>query len=136
MIDTNKIDVHTHVVPPFWGEQLATHGGDPSGWALPAWSAGDHLRYMDDAISTARLRDRQVFIAGKTGTPAGASSSTWAQGTAGFERLRAMTPEAERAEITASPLDPHRVGRRLRITGLHEKTHAVLQRLKIEQITG
>ena len=42
----------------------------------------------------------------------------------------------DQAEITASPLDPHRVGRRLRITGLHEKTHAVLQRLKIEQITG
>ncbi|CAM3100632.1 amidohydrolase family protein [Tsukamurella hominis] len=56
MIDTNKIDVHTHVVPPFWGEQLATHGGDPSGWALPAWSAGDHLRYMDEnGIATSVL---------------------------------------------------------------------------------
>lgn len=74
------------------GSNVADVRLDPQLWLF-------HLRYMDDAISTARLRDRQAFIAGKTGTPAGASSSTWAQGTAGFERLRAMTPEAERAEF-------------------------------------
>ena len=74
------------------GSNIADVRLDPQLWLF-------HLRYMDDAISTARLRDRQAFIAGKTGTPAGASSSTWAQGTAGFERLRAMTPEAERAEF-------------------------------------
>lgn len=56
MSDTNKIDVHTHVVPPFWGEQLGAHGGDPSGWALPAWSADEHLRYMDEnGIATSVL---------------------------------------------------------------------------------
>lgn len=74
------------------GSNVADVRLDPQLWLF-------HLRYMDDAISTARLRDRQAFIAGKTGTPAGASSSTWAQGTAGFERLRAMTPEAEQAEF-------------------------------------
>jgi hypothetical protein len=26
-----RIDVHQHVVPPFWAKALPTHGGDPSG---------------------------------------------------------------------------------------------------------
>lgn len=48
MTSANRIDVHTHVVPPFWGEELPSHGGDPSGWALPKWSADAHLKFMDD----------------------------------------------------------------------------------------
>ncbi|MEZ5209938.1 amidohydrolase family protein [Gordonia sp. (in: high G+C Gram-positive bacteria)] len=52
----NRIDIHTHVIPPFWGEALAEHGGDPSGWALPTWSPDAHLRFMDDnAIETSML---------------------------------------------------------------------------------
>lgn len=43
----DRIDVHTHVVPPFWGEALPGHGGDPSGWTLPSWSAQSHLDFMD-----------------------------------------------------------------------------------------
>ena len=27
-----RIDVHTHLVPPFWAKELADHEGDPSGW--------------------------------------------------------------------------------------------------------
>jgi hypothetical protein len=27
----HRIDVHQHVVPPFWAKELSTHGGDPSG---------------------------------------------------------------------------------------------------------
>lgn len=42
-----RIDVHTHLVPPFWGSALPSHGGDPSGWTLPKWTPEDHLRYMD-----------------------------------------------------------------------------------------
>lgn len=39
-------------------------------------------------------------------------------------------------EIRASPLDPHRVGHTMSIAGLHEKTLATAQRLKIKQTTG
>ncbi|MEW2131281.1 amidohydrolase family protein [Streptomyces sp. NPDC005435] len=48
MANADRIDVHTHVVPPFWGQALPSHGGDPSGWATPAWSPEAHLAYMDD----------------------------------------------------------------------------------------
>jgi 6-methylsalicylate decarboxylase len=45
----NRIDVHTHLVPPFWADELKGHGGDPSGWASPSWSVEMLLRYMDDS---------------------------------------------------------------------------------------
>ncbi|RZU37513.1 aminocarboxymuconate-semialdehyde decarboxylase [Streptomyces sp. BK022] len=48
MPNAARVDVHTHVVPPFWGDALPSHGGDPSGWATPAWSPEAHLAYMDD----------------------------------------------------------------------------------------
>ncbi len=48
MTTADRIDVHTHVIPPFWGEALPDHGGDPSGWILPEWSSEAHLRLMDD----------------------------------------------------------------------------------------
>ncbi|MGW4494967.1 amidohydrolase family protein [Streptomyces sp. NPDC004376] len=48
MAKADRIDVHTHVVPPFWGEALPSHGGDPSGWTTPAWSPEAHLAYMDE----------------------------------------------------------------------------------------
>ncbi len=44
----NRIDVHTHLVPPFWASELKTHGGDPSGWGSPAWSPELLLKFMDD----------------------------------------------------------------------------------------
>ncbi|MEU9370511.1 amidohydrolase family protein [Streptomyces avermitilis] len=47
MADADRIDVHTHVVPPFWGEALPSHGGDPSGWPIPKWSPEAHLKFMD-----------------------------------------------------------------------------------------
>ena len=42
-----RIDVHQHVVPPFWAEGLDTHGGDPSGWHSPDWSPGAAIEFMD-----------------------------------------------------------------------------------------
>ncbi|MYV43153.1 amidohydrolase family protein [Streptomyces sp. SID1328] len=48
MPNAARIDVHTHVVPPFWAEELPSHGGDPSGWSTPAWSPEAHLAFMDD----------------------------------------------------------------------------------------
>src|SRR5258707_6532736 len=51
-----RIDVHHHLVPPFWGEALPSHGGDPSGWRTPAWSPDASLAFMDDQqIATAVL---------------------------------------------------------------------------------
>ncbi len=43
-----RIDVHTHLIPPFWAEELKSHGGDPSGWGSPEWSPDQLLRFMDD----------------------------------------------------------------------------------------
>jgi len=53
---SNRIDVHHHLVPPFWAEALSGHGGDPSGWHSPAWSADTSLAFMDaQRIATAVL---------------------------------------------------------------------------------
>jgi aminocarboxymuconate-semialdehyde decarboxylase len=41
MTGHHRIDVHSHVVPPFWAEQLESHGGDSSGTALPRWWSPD-----------------------------------------------------------------------------------------------
>ena len=43
-----RIDVHTHLIPPFWAEELKSHGGDPSGWGAPEWSPEQLLKFMDD----------------------------------------------------------------------------------------
>ncbi len=47
-MNKNRIDVHTHLIPPFWAEELKTHGGDPSGWGSPEWSPESVLRFMDE----------------------------------------------------------------------------------------
>jgi 6-methylsalicylate decarboxylase len=49
MTSKNRIDVHTHVVPPVWADALPSHGGDPSGWAGPAsaWSPERAIAFMD-----------------------------------------------------------------------------------------
>ncbi len=44
----HRIDVHTHLIPPFWAEELKSHGGDPSGWGAPEWSPEQLLKFMDD----------------------------------------------------------------------------------------
>ena len=44
---TGRIDVHTHLVPPFWAEGLKGHGGDPSGWGAPQWSPERLIGFMD-----------------------------------------------------------------------------------------
>jgi predicted TIM-barrel fold metal-dependent hydrolase len=52
----DRIDVHQHVVPPFWAEALPAHGGDPSGWKTPDWSPDSALAFMDSQqISTGVL---------------------------------------------------------------------------------
>ncbi|MDR8038692.1 2-hydroxy-1-naphthoic acid nonoxidative decarboxylase [Burkholderia cenocepacia] len=47
MSDRNRIDVHQHVVPPFWADALPAHGGDPSGWGSPTWSSESAIAFMD-----------------------------------------------------------------------------------------
>src|SRR3984893_11001535 len=46
-MSTRRIDFHQHVVPPFWAEALAAHGGDPSGWSSPAWTPENAIDFMD-----------------------------------------------------------------------------------------
>lgn len=63
-----RIDVHTHVVPPFWGEALPAHGGDPSGWTLPAWNPDTHVEFMDqNQIATSILSLTAPGVAGWQG---------------------------------------------------------------------
>ncbi len=31
-MNAHRIDIHTHLIPPFWAEELKSHGADPSGW--------------------------------------------------------------------------------------------------------
>ncbi|KVV21678.1 amidohydrolase [Burkholderia multivorans] len=47
MSDRKRIDVHQHIVPPFWADALPAHGGDSSGWSCPAWSVDSALAFMD-----------------------------------------------------------------------------------------
>jgi 6-methylsalicylate decarboxylase len=60
----HRIDVHQHVVPPFWAKALPDHGGDPSGQrsgdpshtVLPQWSPELAIDLMDSQeIATAIL---------------------------------------------------------------------------------
>ena len=65
-----RIDVHTHLIPPFWAEELKSHGGDPSGWGAPEWSPEQLLKFMDDeeiAVSVVSLTS--PGIEGWTGDP-------------------------------------------------------------------
>src|SRR6202049_1661815 len=49
-------DVPQHVVPPFYAKALPTHGGDPSGTAIPQWSPESAIDFMDSqAIATGIL---------------------------------------------------------------------------------
>ncbi|HWW07150.1 amidohydrolase family protein [Collimonas sp.] len=43
-----RIDVHQHVIPPFWAEGLLERGGDPSGWKSPDWTPESAIAMMDD----------------------------------------------------------------------------------------
>lgn len=43
----DRIDVHQHVVPPFWAKALSDNGGDPSGWASPSWTPDGAIDFMD-----------------------------------------------------------------------------------------
>ncbi|MGU7771894.1 amidohydrolase family protein [Burkholderia sp. MR1-5-21] len=47
MTTRRRIDVHQHVVPPFWADALPSHGGDPSGWGMPVWRPDNARDFMD-----------------------------------------------------------------------------------------
>jgi 6-methylsalicylate decarboxylase len=47
MSSAHRIDVHQHVVPPFYADALASHGGDPSGSVTPAWSPERAIDLME-----------------------------------------------------------------------------------------
>jgi hypothetical protein len=60
-----------------------------------------HLRFMDDALSRARLLSRKAWAEEKSGPPVETAKggSTWHQGTESFEILSKLTPVEERAEF-------------------------------------
>jgi predicted TIM-barrel fold metal-dependent hydrolase len=64
MNNNHRIDVHQHVLPPFWSEALNSNGGDPSGprsgdssnSVIPKWSPEGAIAQMDSLeISTGIL---------------------------------------------------------------------------------
>jgi predicted TIM-barrel fold metal-dependent hydrolase len=56
MTDPQRVDVHQHVVPPFYAEELPACGGDPSGSATPQWTPESAIEMMDSLqISTGIL---------------------------------------------------------------------------------
>lgn len=68
MTAPNRIDVHQHVVPPFWKDALPSHGGDPSGWNSPDWSPEAAIAFMDaQQISTGMLSLTAPGVTGWTG---------------------------------------------------------------------
>ncbi|SEO92181.1 aminocarboxymuconate-semialdehyde decarboxylase [Luteibacter sp. UNC138MFCol5.1] len=69
MSAANRIDVHQHVVPPFWSDALPAFGGDPSGWNSPAWSPEAAIAFMDSQqIATGVLSLTAPGITGWQGT--------------------------------------------------------------------
>jgi aminocarboxymuconate-semialdehyde decarboxylase len=48
MTSQDRIDVHSHVVPSFWADQLDSYGGDHSGTMTPTWWSPDGvIAFMD-----------------------------------------------------------------------------------------
>jgi aminocarboxymuconate-semialdehyde decarboxylase len=47
MSSEQRIDVHTHVIPPFWAQELPNHGGDASGTVIPDWTPDRAIAFMD-----------------------------------------------------------------------------------------
>src|ERR1700736_2270589 len=65
-----RIDIHQHIVPPFWAEALSAHGGDPSGWSSPAWTPENSIDFMDSQrIATAMLSLTAPGVTGWQGAP-------------------------------------------------------------------
>ncbi|KAG6550015.1 hypothetical protein Mapa_008527 [Marchantia paleacea] len=46
----HRIDLHTHILPPFYNDWLAEQGYGPA--TLPAWSPSLHLEYMESIGTT------------------------------------------------------------------------------------
>ena len=45
-----QTDVHCHMIPESYIEALKAHGMDmDEGFPIPSWSAGAHLKFMDEA---------------------------------------------------------------------------------------
>jgi 6-methylsalicylate decarboxylase len=69
MSSAHRIDVHQHVVPPFYAQALASHGGDPSGSITPDWSPQSALDFMDSQqIATGILSVSTPSVVGWTRT--------------------------------------------------------------------
>src|SRR5580693_7773598 len=65
MSSAHRIDVHQHVVPAFYAQAPASHGGDPSGSLTPEWSPERAIAFMDSQqIATGILSVSTPSVAG------------------------------------------------------------------------
>src|SRR3981189_2803940 len=53
MTGQDRIDVPSHVVPPFWADQLDSYGGDHSGTMTPTWWSPNGANAFMDSQSIA-----------------------------------------------------------------------------------
>jgi 6-methylsalicylate decarboxylase len=69
MSTSHRIDVHQHVLPPFYAKAQTTHGGDPSGSVTPQWSPEIAIEFMDSQeIETAILSLSTPSVVGWEGS--------------------------------------------------------------------
>ena len=57
----SRVDIHTHLVPPFWAEELKSHGGDPSGQRLEVASTGCEVGRLG-LVETLDDRNGRVLV--------------------------------------------------------------------------
>jgi 6-methylsalicylate decarboxylase len=63
-----RIDVHQHLMPPFYARAMEEHGGDPSDSPMPKWSPELAIDYMDShEIGTAILSLSSPSVVGWSG---------------------------------------------------------------------
>ncbi len=64
----DRIDIHCHMIPPFWAKALAERAGEPS-WGTPDWSPESALALMDRlGIATQILSLSSPALLGWDGT--------------------------------------------------------------------
>ncbi len=63
-----RVDVHQHLMPPFYARAMETHGGDPSDSPMPTWSPELAIDYMDaNEIGTSMLSLSSPCVVGWSG---------------------------------------------------------------------
>jgi predicted TIM-barrel fold metal-dependent hydrolase len=84
-----RIDVHQHLMPPFYASAMEAHGGDPSDSPMPQWSPELAIDYMDaHDIATGILSLSSPCVVGWSGNERRAMARRVNEYTAGLVAQR------------------------------------------------